>query len=162
MTIGELGDKYMFEVLIFMFENYFANHAMPGNDVMEQELSAAGFEHEDILGAFNWYEEMQSGLKNSNVDYSFAYSGYRVFSELELKKLSLESISFILFLHQANVINNMERDLIVDRAMALEQQLIKVEEIRWITMIALWNEGREKDYLFVEDALFNPRGLTIH
>ena len=87
----------MFEVLVFMFENYFANHAMPGNDVMEQELSAAGFEHNDILGAFNWYEEMQSGLNNSNVDYSYAYSGYRVFSELELKKLSLESISFILF-----------------------------------------------------------------
>ena len=152
----------MFEVLVFMFENYFANHAMPGNDVMEQELSAAGFEHYDILGAFGWYEEMQSGLKNSNIDYSHTYYGFRIFSELELKKLSLESISFILFLHQANVINNLERDLIVDRAMALGQQLIMVEEIRWITMIALWSEGREKDYLFVEDALFNPRGLTIH
>ena len=152
----------MFEVLVFMFENYFANHAMPGNDVMEQELSAAGFEQNDILGAFDWYEEMQSRLNKSNVAYSHVYTGFRIFSELELKKLSLESISFILFLHQANVINNMERDLIVDRAMALKQQTIKVEEMRWIVMIALWNEGREKDYLFVEDALFNPRGLTFH
>ncbi len=152
----------MFEVLVFMFENYFANHALPDNDVMEQELSAAGFEQNDILGAFDWYEEMQSRLHQNNAAYSHQHSGFRIFSEIERKKLNLESISFVLFLQQANVINDMERDLIVDRAMALKQQEITVEEMRWITMIALWNEGREKDYLFVEDALFNPRGLTIH
>jgi len=45
--------------------------------------------------------------------------------------------------------------------MALKKVFIGIEEIRWITMMALWNQGREKDYSFVEDALFNPRGLTI-
>ena len=69
-------------------------------------------------------------------------------------------IGFIIFLQQANVINDVERDLIIDRAMALKQIEIRIEETRWITMMALWNKGREKDYLFVEDALFNPRGLT--
>ena len=152
----------MFEVLVFMFENYFAHHAMPDSDVMEQELSAAGFEQTDITGAFDWYEEMKFRLTKPDISYSHKHSGMRVFSELELKKINTESIGFVLFLQQANVINDMERDLIVDRAMALKQQVITVEEMRWISMIALWNEGREKDYLFVEDALFNPRGLTIH
>ena len=152
----------MFEVLVFMFENYFAHHAMPDCDVMEQELSAAGFEQTDITGAFDWYEEMKMRLTKPDIFYSHKESGMRVFSELELKKINTESIGFVLFLQQANVINDMERDLIIDRAMALKQQVITVEEIRWISMIALWNEGREKDYLFVEDALFNPRGLTIH
>jgi Smg protein len=46
--------------------------------------------------------------------------------------------------------------------MALKQKQIGIEEMRWIAMIALWNEGREKDYLFVEDALFNPRGMILH
>jgi Smg protein len=64
-------------------------------------------------------------------------------------------------MQQASVINDVERELIIDRAMALSQPEIRVEEIRWITMMALWNKGREKDYLFVEDALFNPRGLTL-
>lgn len=152
----------MFEVLVFMFENYFAHHAMPDSDVMEQELSAAGFERTDIVGAFKWYQEMKVRLTQPDINDSYAYSGTRVFSNIELKKINAESIGFILFLQQANVINDMERDLIVDRAMALKQQVITVEEMRWITMIALWNEGREKDYLFVEDAFFNPRGLTVH
>jgi Smg protein len=51
--------------------------------------------------------------------------------------------------------------LIVERAMALNTTKLGIEEMRWITMMALWSQGRDKDYSFVEDALFNPRGLTL-
>ena len=152
----------MFEVLVFMFENYFANHAQPDSEVLTQELSAAGFEYSDITGAVNWFDEMKSMLHQPATIYAHQATAMRIFADIELKKINLESISFILFLQQANVINDIERDLIIDRAMALRQQHIRIEEMRWITMIALWNAGREKDYLFVEDAIFNPRGLTIH
>jgi Smg protein len=152
----------MFEVLVFMFENYIAHHTLPKNEVMTQELSAAGFEQSDIIGAVDWFHEMKTMLNEPPAVYSHKHTGMRMFTAVELKKINTESISFIIFLQQANIINDVERDLIIDRAMALKQEQIKIEETRWITMIALWNEGREKDYLFVEDALFNPRGLTLH
>ncbi|MEQ1598967.1 MAG: DUF494 domain-containing protein [Methylotenera sp.] len=152
----------MFEVLVFMFENYIAHHTLPANEVMTQELSAAGFEQSDIVGAVDWFHEMKTMLNEPPAIYSHKHTGMRIFTAAELKKINTESISFIIFLQQANIINDVERDLIIDRAMALKQEQIKIEEMRWITMIALWNEGREKDYLFVEDALFNPRGLTLH
>ena len=152
----------MFEVLVFMFENYFAHHAMPDSEVLTQELSAAGFAQSDISGAVCWFDEMKTMLNQPPAIYNHQHSATRIFATLELKKINTESISFILFLQQADVINDVERDLIIDRAMALKQQHIHIEEMRWITMIALWNKGREKDYLFVEDALFNPRGLTLH
>ena len=152
----------MFEVLVFMFENYIAHHALPDDDIMTQELSAAGFEQSDIVGAVDWFHEMKNMVIEPPGVYEHQHTSMRIFSEIEQKKISLESISFVIFLQQANVINDVERDLILDRAMALKQEQIKIEEMRWITMIALWNAGREKDYLFVEDALFNPRGLTLH
>ena len=152
----------MFEVLVFMFENYFANHAQPDSEVLTEELSAAGFAYSDITGAVSWFDEMQTMLAQPPAIYCHKDSSMRTFAEPELNKINTESISFILFLQQANVISDVERDLIIDRAMALKQEQIRIEEMRWITMIALWNAGREKDYLFVEDALFNPRGLTIH
>ena len=152
----------MFEVLVFMFENYIAHHALLDDDIMTQELSAAGFEQSDIVGAVDWFHEMKTRLIEPPAVYAHQHTSMRIFSESEYKKISLESISFVIFLQQANVINDVERDIILDRAMALKQEQIKIEEMRWITMIALWNAGREKDYLFVEDALFNPRGLTLH
>jgi Smg protein len=130
--------------------------------VLAQELSAAGFKQNDIDGAFNWFEEMKTRLTKSTDIYAQSKTSMRLFAENERKKINTESLGFVMFLQQAGVINDMERDLIIDRAMALPQKMITIEETRWITMIALWNEGREKDYLFVEDALFNPRGLTIH
>jgi Smg protein len=152
----------MFEVLVFMFENYIAPHVLPDNEVMAQELSAAGFEQSDIVGAVDWFHEMKTMQVEPTAIYSHKHTGMRIFTAAENKKINIESLSFIIFLQQAHVINDVERDLIIDRAMALKQEQIKIEEMRWITMIALWNEGREKDYLFVEDALFNPRGLTLN
>lgn len=151
----------MFEVLVFMFENYYANHSTTDNATIEQELSEAGFDQHDILGAFDWYNQMKTMLDDTRLHYTHADTAMRFFTNSEIKKINQESLGFIIFLQQANVIDDAERDLIIDRAMALKQDAIKIEEMRWITMIALWNKGREKDYSFVEDALFNPRGLTI-
>ena len=42
------------------------------------------------------------------------------------------------------------------------KNIISIEEIRWIVMMALWNNGKENDYLFVEDALYAKDSLVIH
>jgi len=151
----------MFEVLVFMFENYVANQTLPDDAILEQELSEAGFDKSDILGAFDWFQGMKSMLDTPAMHYTHQETATRLFTKTESKKINLESLGFLIFLQQAHVINDMERDLIIDRAMALKHPLITIEEMRWITMMALWNQGREKDYSFVEDALFNPHGLTI-
>lgn len=156
----------MFEVLVFMFKNYFTNQDMLDDatldDVaMEQELSAAGFEQDDILGAFDWFQEMKSMFSAPEFDYSHDKTAIRIFTPIETKIINTESLGFLIFLQQAKVINDVERDLIVDRAMALKTSKLGIEEMRWITMMALWSQGRDKDYSFVEDALFNPHGSTL-
>ncbi|MDE0925875.1 MAG: DUF494 domain-containing protein [Methylophilaceae bacterium] len=151
----------MFEVLVFMFKNYFANQTILDDAEIEQELSEAGFEQDDILSAFNWFESMKSTLNTLELDYAHAKTAIRIFTANESKRIDTESLGFLIFLQQANVINDVERDLVIDRAMALNKTKISIEETRWITMIALWSQGRDKDYSFVEDALFNPRGSTI-
>ena len=52
----------MFEVLVYMFENYFSQHNLPESEVMAEELFAAGFEKMDITGAVKWFHEMKTNL----------------------------------------------------------------------------------------------------
>lgn len=151
----------MFEVLVFMFKNYFTDQGMLDDVTIEQELSAAGFEQDDILGAFSWFHDMKSMFNKPAFDYSHEKTAIRIFTATETKVINTESLGFLIFLQQAKVINDVERDLIVDRAMALNTTKLGIEEMRWITMMALWSQGRHKDYSFVEDALFNPRGSTL-
>ncbi len=150
----------MFEVLVFMFKNYFANQTILDDVEVKQELSEAGFEQDDILGAFNWFESMKSMLNAPEFDYAHDKTAIRIFTTNESERIDTESLGFLIFLQQANIINDVERDLVIDRAMALRKTKISIEETRWVTMIALWSQGRDKDYCFVEGMLFNPRGST--
>ncbi|MEQ1531651.1 MAG: DUF494 domain-containing protein [Methylococcales bacterium] len=152
----------MFEVLVYMFENYFEMDIRPDHGTLSRELFAAGFEQEDINSAFDWYtvlEEMSSKPDVVLIDHKHSY---RIYSEIESAKLSTDSLGLLMFLEQAQILNATQRELIVDRAMALPQSEVDVEETRWIVLITLWNQGKVNDYLFVEDAVFGEVNSTLH
>lgn len=152
----------MFEVLVYMFENYFEANIRPDQSTLANELFAAGFEEDDINGAFDWFstlEEMSGKTATVAATHSM---GMRIYGDAETKKISSESLSFIMFLEQAKVLDSAQRELIVDRAMALSQPEISIDEVRWIVLMALWNQGKANDYLFVEDAMFGESRPTVH
>lgn len=151
----------MFEVLVYLFENYFEANIHPDQHTLARELSAAGFEDADIHGAFDWFNTLET-MSQQDAQPPFATRGQlRIYSEIESKKISSESMGFLMFLEQAGVLTPAQRELVIDRAMALPEA-ISLEEIKWIVLMALWNQGKAGDYLFVEDALFSDTRPTLH
>ena len=153
----------MFDLLIYMFENYLSTQNQLDFNNMTQELEAAGFDNDEIEKAFDWFSQLKLMADkippNSKLK---ANDKLRVFTDPELEKIACDGLGFILFLEQAKVLNSIEREIIIDRAMALNQNIISVDEVRWIVMMTLWNNGRENDYLFVEDALYQKEQLNLH
>ncbi|HEX5538841.1 MAG TPA: DUF494 domain-containing protein [Methylophilaceae bacterium] len=150
----------MFEVLVYMFENYFEANIRPDHNTLARELFAAGFDQEDINGAFDWFsalEEMTEEVENGDHGLSM-----RIYTDAESQKISSESLSFMMFLEQANILNAAQRELVIDRSMALPQPEVGIEETRWIVLMALWNQGKANDYLFVEDAVFGEDQPQLH
>ena len=153
----------MFELLIYMFENYLSSKSYLDFNNISMELEAAGFDNDDIEEAFDWFSQLKAmSDKIPQAIDAKENTNLRIFTEKEYKKISSEGLGFILFLEQAKVLNSIEREIIIDRAMALNQNIISIDEVRWVVMKALWNNGKENDYLFVEDALYNKDTLTIH
>lgn len=150
----------MFEVLVYMFENYFEANIHPDHDTLSKELFAAGFDQDDINGAFDWYNALEAMSEVSESQLSPL--SLRIYSDIETKKLSSESLSFMMFLEQAGILTPGQRELVIDRALALPQAEIGLEETRWIVLMALWNQDKASDYLFVEDAMFNDNRSTLH
>ncbi|HSI22329.1 MAG TPA: DUF494 domain-containing protein [Methylophilaceae bacterium] len=151
----------MFEVLVYLFENYFEANIHPDQHTLAKELSAAGFEDADIHGAFDWFNALEA-MSQEETQANIASRGIlRIYSEIETKKISSESLGFLMFLEQAGVLNPAQRELVIDRAMALPEA-ISLEETKWIVLMALWNQGKAGDYLFVEDALFSDTRPTLH
>ena len=153
----------MLDLLIYMFENYLSTQNQLDFNNMTQELEAAGFDNDEIQKAFDWFAQLKLMADkiplNSELE---ANDKLRIFTESELEKIACDGLGFILFLEQAKVLNSIEREIIIDRAMALNQNIINIDEVRWIVMMTLWNNGRENDYLFVEDSLYRTEQLIPH
>lgn len=151
----------MFEVLVYLFENYFEANIHPDQHTLARELSAAGFEDVDINEAFNWFNTLET-MSQDNAQILLAPAGQlRIYDEAETRKISSESLGFLMFLEQAGVLTPAQRELVIDRAMALPEA-VSLEETKWIVLMAMWNQGKAGDYLFVEDALFSDTRPTLH
>jgi Smg protein len=151
----------MFEVLVYLFENYFEANIRPDQDVLTRELFAAGFEENDINGAFYWFSALDD-MSHQSTDTANGTNSLRIYCESESRKISSNSLSFLMFLEQASVISPSQRELVIDRLMALPNTAVTLEETKWIVLIALWKQGKAGDYLFVEDVLFSDSRPTMH
>ena len=153
----------MFDLLVYMFEKYLSSKNNLDFANMSLELEAAGFNNKDIESALDWFTELKEMSEKIPQSHSLKLNNkLRIYTAKEKEKFSFDGLGFILFLEQAHVLNSVEREIIIDRAMALNQAIINIDEVRWIVMMTLWNNGRENDYLFVEDSLYRTEQLVLH
>ncbi len=152
----------MFELLVYLFENYIEMDIHADEKTLEKELSAAGFESADISRAFSWFNDLEVMTDEADTQSAADRAGYRIYTLEESKKIGQDSRSFLLFLEQATVMNPLEREIVIDRLMALPDLEVSLEQTKWISLVVLWRHGKARDYLFVEDALFSDSHPTIH
>src|SRR5262245_13010082 len=46
--------RFMFDVLVYLYENYWRPDACPDHDQLSRKLTAAGFENDEIEDALTW------------------------------------------------------------------------------------------------------------
>ena len=56
----------------------------------------------------------------------------------------MECRNFILFLQGMDILNPVSRELVIDRAMAIENIHISIEELKWITLMVLLSQPDEE------------------
>ena len=140
----------MFDILVYLVENYFHNGQLPDAETISKRLSAAGFEDDDISEALTWL----SGFNQADEPHAhavFVHShGFRVYAEEELASLTAEARGFILFLEDSNIITAPQRELIIERVVALDAPGVDLEKIKLIVLMVLWNQQQSVDSLVLE------------
>ncbi|MBU3736249.1 MAG: DUF494 domain-containing protein [Methylobacterium sp.] len=152
----------MFEVLVYLFENYFEADIRPDQHTLARELFAAGFEEDDISRAFDWFSTLEEMTRHAGENTAAGNGTLRIYADNESRKIGNDSKGFLMFLEQAGVIDAPQRELVIDRAMALPDATVSLDQTKWIMLMTLWNQGKAGDYLFVEDAIFSDSRPTLH
>jgi Smg protein len=157
------------DVLLYLFEHYFTNEAIPatGDDLTAQngslmgELSEAGFSAAEIRKAFDWLDAL--ARQRPAPGQSRSNGPVRVFREVEQDKLDTESRGFMLFLEQHGILDADQRELVVDRAMALDQDELDLDDLKWVVLMVLFNQpGSEAAYAWMETQMFLDEPEPVH
>lgn len=152
----------MFDVLVYLFENYLEAEIQPDQSTLTRELSAAGFESAEIDGAFAWLTGLET-LADAKFPASLGDSlATRCYADAEMRVLNAECRGFIYFLEASKVLSPVQREWVIDRAQALSEREINLEQLKWIVLIVLWSQRQTQDYLFVEDILFSENKPQMH
>ncbi len=138
----------MFDILRFIYDRYLVEDRYPSTEVLALKLATAGFEQAEIEQALNWLE----GLNDLDEDKDSLYTvSKRVYSERELARLAPAGLGFLTFLENAGLLPPHAREWVIERALALEEQEVPAEKIKWIALLALWKLGGPLSALWLED-----------
>ncbi len=151
----------MFDILIYLFESYFASGSYPEPEKLSVKLSAAGFEEEDISQAIAWLSGLQT-LALTEYPESINQSGFRCFVELERRRISNDGLRFISFWEQNKMMSPIEREMIIDRAVALGRENLSLEKVKLIALMVLWNLHDELEPMVIEELLTSADSAQLH
>jgi len=151
----------MFEILMYLFESYFDAGSYPEPDKLSRKLSAAGFEDDEINDALAWLSALQQQNPDS-YPANLEHTGQRYFAELEIKLISQEARQFLIFSEHQHLISAIEREMILDLSVALNQENIAVDKLKLIMLMVLWNRHQDLDPLLIEELLSPIHSAQLH
>jgi Smg protein len=151
------------DVLMFLFERYLDedNEAMDERDDVSGRLEEMGFHNREIDRAFDWLEDLAT-IQDGHHYPQINAGSIRIFSDEEKAVLNSESIEFIMYLEQAGILTSVTRELVLDRVIALDNEL-DTEQLKWIVMIVLHSHpGEENAYAWMESLIFDEQVDLMH
>ena len=150
----------MFDVLVYLYENYWRPDACPDHQQLTRKLSAVGFESDEIREALSWLDGLADQAQAGVMEQSPA--GLRVYAPAEVELLGEESIGFIAFLESAGVLPPMMREMVIDRASAIGAGPILLEDLKVIVLMVFWSLGEEPDALILDELFVAPDERLMH
>jgi Smg protein len=152
------------DILIYLFENYFdadiESAPEPDRDTLKDELERAGFSEREVERALEWLEQLSADPQRAAAPTPRAI---RVFDPRELARLDTDCRGYILYLENIGILNGAQRELIIDRLLALDSRQIDIEQVKWVVLMVLFSQpGQESAYLRMEDLVFDNRLDAVH
>jgi Smg protein len=151
------------DVLMYLFESFVDgdDEPEPDRNELREELEHAGFGNREIDRALDWLD----GLNSAEADPHATPRGatMRIYDGAEQERIDARSRGYLLHLEQLGILPPAQRELVIDRLLALESEEIDIEQIKWVVMMVLFSQpGQEQAYAQMEDLVFAEDPGWLH
>jgi len=161
----------MFDVLVFVYENYWRGDACPELQQLGRRLSAHGFEADEIRDALAWLEGLNLAAQSARLDPEpgpqdpgpqQSADSMRVYSVAEQDHLGGQCLGFISFLESSGVLPPAMREIVMDRAMAAPGGPVPLDDLKIIVLMVYWSFGEEPDALVLDELCDDAEDRIAH
>jgi Smg protein len=155
----------MFEVLMFIFENYMDSNVSlkADNQTIIVELENVGFTRYEIDRAFDWLDGLSRFQVSVDPVPMLASRSIRHFTTEETEQLGVEGKGFILYIEQIGIIDPITREIVIDRIMALENRDVDLGRIKWVVLMVLFSQPDKKSALsLLQDMILSDAFDVLH
>lgn len=140
----------MFDILVYLYETYYRPDACPEPAALARKLSAVGFDDVEISEALVWLNDLTE-MAGGDLEFSASSDGIRFYVEQEYDVLGTAAVGFIQFLESARVLSPVQREIVIERALALDESPVGLGKLKIIVLMLLWSQGKEPDALMFDD-----------
>ncbi|MFZ3000873.1 MAG: DUF494 domain-containing protein [Undibacterium umbellatum] len=144
----------MFDILVYLYETYYRPDACPDTVALTKKLSAVGFPEDEISEALDWL----TGLAINTAEPVAAApisQGFRIYAEQEIAALGTPALGFIQYLESAGLLNANQREIVIERALVVNESPLPLDKLRIIVLMMLWSQGAEPDMLMFDELLLS-------
>src|SRR5690348_7676578 len=162
MTTGSV-----LKVLIYVYDHYMlADPAdVPERHHMLRDLQKRGFSVSEVVHAMEWLSALvgDSQASPGPADAEPDRVGLRIFADGELSRLSADCRAFLMLLDRQHVLTPRQRELVIERALALDVEEIDVEQLKWVVLLVLSSQpGQELAFARFESVMSAAGGPAPH
>jgi Smg protein len=174
----------MFEVLVYVYENYWQGDACPELNRLGRKLTAAGFEAEEIQEALIWLNGLNIAAQGTQISLPAegaedeiqtdgaarlqpliqpqSATSLRIYSVAEQTHLGAESLGFVCFLESSGVLPPHMREIVIDRAMAAPGDPVTLDDLKIIVLMVYWSFGEEPEALVLDELCDDTEFRVAH
>ena len=153
------------DILIYLFENYIDDEIdlEMDHERIRADLGDAGFDSNQVTKAFEWLQSLALDREHEEALIRECPNSLRVYAGEEIDRLDTDCRGFLHFLEQIGVLDATNRELVIDRVLALESDEIDLGQLKWIILMILFNQpGHEQAFIWMEGLVMDEVQGYVH
>jgi Smg protein len=139
------------DILIYVFDHYMLVDTphVPERDDLARDLERAGFAHSSVERALDWLADL--ACVRDRPALATQPMSLRIFTDGELVRLSTSCRNDLLQLERLGVLAPEQREIVIERLLALDVTDLDAEHLRWVVLMVLSSQpGQEQAFARME------------
>jgi Smg protein len=170
------------DILIYVFDRYMLDETpdVPEREALARDLESAGFAEANVERALDWLADLAGernrpqlhGTQDDNTGDSpesategkpATVASMRIYTAQELTRLTADCRGLLLSLEQAGILSPQQREIVIDRLLALDAEDFDLEQVKWVVLMVLSSQpGQEQACARMEDLVFESPEAVAH